>query len=154
MKYLIRVVKYFIYIVVILALILWILSLLKVVEGDIGKMFRNGYDSLWQLGLAFLAVAAIYPKFGYTRRGVVIPGAYSEIRPGIVEYMENRGYRLESEENENLSFRLVSPIGRLTRTWEDRITMTRDLPGFYLEGRTKDVVRIASGLEYKFREND
>lgn len=37
---------------------------------------------------------------------------------------------------------------------EDRITMTRTLGGFEVEGLTKDVVRIIGGLEYKFRRND
>ena len=65
--------------------------------------------------------------------------------------MAGRGYRVEKEEGENLSFRLKSPLQRFLKLFfEDRITFTRDRAGFYVEGRTKDVVRIVSGLEALF----
>ena len=37
---------------------------------------------------------------------------------------------------------------------KDRITMTREMGGFEVEGLTKEVVRIVGGLEYKFRAAD
>lgn len=151
MKYIVRVIKYYIYICVIMALILWVLSLLHVVEGNVASMFRDGYRSIGYIALMFLAVAAIYPKFGFSRRGAVIPGSYAEIRDGIMDYMNSKGYRLESERGEDLTFRLRSPLGRLTRMTEDRITLTRELPGYSVEGLTKDVVRIAYGLENEFK---
>ena len=40
---------------------------------------------------------------------------------------------------------------RLFRMLEDRVTFTRTATGFELEGPTKDLVRIVSALEYKFR---
>ena len=102
--------------------------------------------------LMFLVVAALYPRFGFCKRGAIVPGAYGDIRPGVVRYMAERGYELEKEEGENLSFRLKSPVQRaLKLLWEDRITFTRDRAGFYVEGRTKDVVRIVSGLEARMR---
>lgn len=151
MKYIARVIKYFIYITIIMAAILAVMVLLNVVEGDIPTMFRDGYNSLWKIALMFLAVAAVYPSFGFTKKGAVIPGEYSEIRGGVVDFMESHGYELESEEGENLTFRKRGVLSKMRRMFEDRITMTRDLPGFYVEGLTKDVVRIISGLEYKFR---
>jgi len=69
-------------------------------------------------------------------------------------YMEEKGYRLEKEDGENLTFRLKNPINRLSRMYEDRITFTRTVSGFQLEGLRKDVVRIVYGLEYKFRHNE
>ena len=152
MKYLVRVLKYYIYIVVIMSLILVLLSLLGLTGGSsIDEIFRNGYDSLWQIALMFLIVAAVYPKFGFNRRSVIIPGEYGEIRDGVVKYMEEKGYVLETEKEENLTFRAKSPLRRATRMFEDRVTFTRDLGGFLVEGITKDIVRIISGLEYKFR---
>ena len=68
--------------------------------------------------------------------------------------MEEKGYRLEKEDGENLTFRLKNPINRLSRMYEDRITFTRTVSGFQLEGLRKDVVRIVYGLEYKFRHNE
>lgn len=152
MKYIVRVIKYFIYVCVLMTLILWILSLLHIVEGNVETMFRDGYKSIGYIALMFLAVSSLYPRFGFTKRGTVIPGAYSEIRGGVINYMESKGYRLESEEDENLTFRLRSPLARLTRMLEDRITMSRELPGYTIEGPTKDVVRISYGLENAFKD--
>ena len=151
MKYIIRSLKYFIYISVIVTLILCVLVALKLVSPDIDVMFRNGWKSVGLIAIMFLAVSAIYPKFGYANRGVRILGEYSQIRDGIVSFMEDHGYELETEQGENMTFRLRNKFNRATRTWEDRITLTRDLAGFYMEGISKDVARLASGLEFKFR---
>ena len=151
MKYITRVLKYYVYIVIIMSLVLVVLSLLHLTSGDVSTMFRNGYDSLWQIALMFLAVAAVYPKFGFNRRSVIIPGEYSEIRDGVVKFMEERGYELETEQEENMTFRTKSVLRRITRMFEDRVTFTRDLGGFLVEGITKDIVRLISGLEYRFR---
>ena len=79
---------------------------------------------------------------------MVLPGSYAEVRPGIVHLMAERGYEVEKEDGENISFRLKSPWKRLTKLFfEDRISFERDRAGFYVEGRTKDVVLIASALE-------
>ena len=50
-----------------------------------------------------------------------------------------------------MTFRLQSPVMRLFRMLEDRITFTRCGTGFELEGPVKDLVRIASALESRFR---
>lgn len=154
MKYVIRAAKYFVYITLIVAIVLTILVMLGLVSPDIEKMFRNGYDSLWQIGLVFMAIAAFYPRFGFGSRGARVPGSYEEVRDRVVDFMEDRGYRLESEDSENMTFRLRSPIMRATRMFEDRVTMTRELPGFMLEGPTKDITRLVYGLETRFAASD
>ena len=58
---------------------------------------------------------------------------------------------MEDETGENLKFRLRSPVMRLFRMLEDRVTLTRTATGFELEGPVKDLVRIVSALEYRFR---
>ena len=65
--------------------------------------------------------------------------------------MENRGYRLESENGENMTFRNRSILNRITRMMEDRITFTRTLGGFELEGLRKDTIRVIYGLENALR---
>lgn len=147
MKYFIRSIKYFLYLSVILIIVLYALVALKLANGDIQSMFRNGYDSLWQIAGILAIFAAIYPKFGYSARKAIVPGAYSEIRDSVLSVMESRGYRLEKEEGENMTFRLRSPLYRITRVGEDRITLTRDVSGFEVEGLTKDVVRLIQALE-------
>ena len=151
MKYIVRALKYFVYISLIVTVIMLILVALKLVSPDVNVMFREGWGSILKIAVMFLTVSAIYPKFGYAKRGVRITGSYSEIRDGVVAFMEERGYELETEEGENMTFRLRNKFNRAARTWEDRITLTRELAGFYMEGISKDVARLASGLEFKFR---
>lgn len=153
MKYIVRALKYFLNICILLVLILWILSLLHFVDADVNSMFKNGWQSVLLIAGMFLLVAAIYPKFGYTNRATVIPGEYSQIRDGIISYMKEHGYELEKEEGENLSFRQQKFLSRASRSWEDRITMTRELPGYYIEGLSRDVTRIVYGLEARFNNH-
>jgi len=154
MKYLVRAVKYFFYFSILVALIITALVLIGFVEGGIDSIFRDGYSAIWQIAVLFALVAAIYPKLGFIEKQAEIRGEYSEIRDKVVEYMDMRGYSLESEEGENMTFRLRSKLNALTRMFEDRITMTRCLGGFGVEGLTKDVIRVISGLEYAFREEE
>ena len=67
--------------------------------------------------------------------------------------MENRGYKLESEKGENMTFRNRSILNRITRMMEDRITFTRTLGGFELEGLRKDTIRVIYGLENALRNS-
>ena len=151
MKYFIRAVKYFVYITIVITIILAILVALGFVSSDINIMFSHGWKSVGMILLMFACVSAFYPKFGYCKRYARINGEYKDIRDDVVSYMEGRGYRLESEQDENMTFRIKSAFTRVARVWEDRITLERDLGGFTLEGCAKDVARVASGLEYRFR---
>lgn len=154
MQYLIRAVKYFFYFLIILVLIMAVMVALGAVEADITTMFRNGTDSLWQIGAMLVVFGAVYPFFGFTKKDTYISGEYSEIRAGVQAYMESRGYVLESEEGENMTFRCAGPLNRTFRMFEDRITLTRSFNGFIMEGLRKDVVRLSMGLEYRFRHEE
>ena len=153
MKYIIRALKYFLTLAVILVVFIALLRLFHLVGGEgegLAGMFRNGTDSIWQIALILLVFSAIYPRFGYGTRTVIIPGAYSEIRDGVVETMRARGYEIEKEEGENISFRRTGTFARLSRAFEDRITFTRRMTGFDVEGFNRDLVRVISALEYRF----
>ncbi len=154
MKYLVRAIKYFFYFAIILAIILGILVLIGFVDPEPDKLFRNGTRSLWQIAALFAVVAAVYPKFGFISRSVPIPGEYADIRPKLLAFMENRGYALEVEDGENLTFRLRNRLNAVARMLEDRITLSRETGGYRVEGITKDVVRLIYGLESTFRNEE
>ena len=58
LKYIVRAIKYFFYFSIIMIVIMSILVLAHVVDGNIETMFRDGYNSLWEIGLMFAAVTA------------------------------------------------------------------------------------------------
>ena len=156
MKYLVRVVKYFIYLSVILSLFIIVLIALDMVGTSLDDIFKNGAKSLWQVAGIIAVFAAAYPAMGFVRRGAIIPGSYRDTRDGVIAVMHDRGYVLESENaevpgQECLTFRKRSPLLRLTRMFEDRITMVKDISGYRLEGPSKDLARIIGALEFRFR---
>ena len=146
MRYLIRSVKYFVQLMVILSLIIAILIVAKVVDADISRIFVNGYDSLWQIALLMAVFAAIYPRFGYARRQAIVPGSDEETAPLLERVMSAHGYEKENRTDGVLAYRKRSAGDRLLRLLEDRITVTRFVSGYELEGSNKDVVRLINAL--------
>jgi len=51
-----------------------------------------------------------------------------------------------------MTFRSKSLANRIFRMGEDRITITKSLGGFEVEGLSRDIVRIVFALEYKLRD--
>lgn len=147
MKYIVRAVKYFFYFCFLLALILTVLVLIRAVPADLEQIFVNGYDSYWQIALMFAAVSAFYPMFGFMKKDILVPGEPAEHRAAILEYMEGRGYMLEKEDGGVMTFRLRSTFGRIAKMYEDRITLSRYVSGYTVEGLRRDVVRIGNGLD-------
>lgn len=146
MRYLIRSIKYFVQLMVILALIIAVLILAKVVDADISKVFVNGYDSLWQIALMMAVFAAIYPRFGYVKRQALVPGDDAEAEAVLRRVMEAHGYEREQRKDGVLCYRKRAAGDRLTRLWEDRITVSRIITGYELEGIGRDVLRLVNAL--------
>lgn len=147
MKYAIRAIKYFIYFSVLLVIILFVLVQIKMVPADIQEIFRNGYDSIWQIALMFAALSAVYPMFGYAKKTASATGSIQERKAEISKYMEDRGYTLASEEEGVLKFQRRNIIQRIFRMLEDTVTISQELGGFEFEGLRRDIVILALGLE-------
>ncbi|MCI1639937.1 MAG: hypothetical protein LKI42_01525 [Bacteroidales bacterium] len=154
MKYFIRAVKYFFYFFILLAIIMAILVLIKAVPGNINEMFNKGYKSVWEIAIFFAVISAVYPIFSYVKKKAYAPGEFDTIHQKTIDYMSGRGYKLETEEGEDMTFRLKPFFYRLTRMFEDRLTFKKIDDGFEIEGPNKDTVRIIRGLEYALRSND
>ena len=155
MKYVIRSVKYFFWFAAIFTLIVSALVLTGMAEGDIDSLFRGGRDALWKIAMFFAIVSAVSPKLGFMTREVPVQQTWSEIGQDIKEFMKDRRYDLESEGrnesgNEVVTFRFRGMSGRLSKMYEDRITMTFEDGRILMEGLRKDVLRLATGLEHRF----
>ncbi|MBO5978946.1 MAG: hypothetical protein J6Q12_00730 [Bacteroidales bacterium] len=148
MKYLIRSVKYFFYFAFLTTAIVFVLIFIGAVNGDINDIFEGGYNALWKMGLFFAVVAAAYPKLGFVIRDVAVDRDWSEVTGIAKDYFKNRRYQLESENTDTLTFIRRSTAERLSRMYEDRITLSKTDTGFRMEGLRKDVLLAASGLEH------
>ncbi len=153
MRYFIRAVKYFIYFTVLFIVIMAILVLTGAAEGDISTMFRGGYSALWKIAVIFAVISAIYPSVGFIRKEVLISGSWQENKDIIRDFMSGRGYVPESEDTGTMSFRKTG-MSRFSRMFEDRIVLTAKPGGLDMEGMRKDVLRLAMGLESRFRREE
>lgn len=153
MKYLIRSIKYYIYLVLVLVVVVTILYLLKFIQGNIEDFFVNGYNSLWQMALIITVFAGVYPRFGYGKRVVHVSGPHEKSLPKVEEYMNAKGYIKHSDDGEVIKFRKASFLARLASTFEDTVTFGRTAAGYEIEGRTKEIVRIDTGLTKLFEES-
>lgn len=153
MRYFIRSVKYFIYIMIILALVILVLMFANLVEKDFSKVFVNGYNSLWQIALVLAAFSALYPNFGYTKRTAHLYANPAEAHPIIKKVMDNRSYKLEKQDGDTLYFIKRYPFDRAMKLWEDRISVHPCAGGWELEGLTREVVRLVSAMEAQINED-
>lgn len=149
MKYLVRSIKYFFYFALLTTLIITALVLTGLADGNIDTMFRGGTSAIWKIAVFFVAVAAVYPKVGFISRTVNTGKEWKDVRDEVVSFLDERNFVLESEDAHTVTFRHRRPLDRLTRMYEDRLTITIAPEGFEMEGLRKDVFRLATGLEYR-----
>ena len=154
MTYLRRAIKYFIWFSIFLCITLAVMAFLGVVDPDPGEMFREGTKSIWQICVLFAVLAVVYPLSGFAKREAIIPGELQDIRDRIISLMREKDYELETEDGEKMTFRLQSGFRRAMKLYEDRITMIHEPGGFIIEGLRKDLVRIISFLEFKFKDKN
>ena len=150
MKYTIRAIKYFFRFAFLATAIILALVFIGIVEADINAIFEHGYDDLWKIALFFGAVAAVYPNVAFINRQVTVDGESNTVKEDIKRFLEDRHYDLESEDAEGMTFRIHGLAGKLSKMYEDRITIRWNSDGFTMEGLRKDILRLATGLETSF----
>lgn len=150
MKYTIRAIKYFFRFAFLATAIILALVFIGIVEADINAIFEHGYDDLWKIAVFFGVVAAVYPNLAFINRQVAIDGERNTVKEDIKRFMLERHYDLESEDAEGMTFRIHGLAGKLSKMYEDRITIRWNADGFMMEGLRKDILRLATGLETSF----
>lgn len=150
MKYTVRAIKYFFYFAILTSLIITALVLIGAVENDINAIFEGGVQALWKIAIFYAVIAVLYPKVGFITRKVDVNRDWSEIRDEAITFFQDRRYELESETSDKITFRIKGMHGRMSKMFEDRITVTRVFDGYEFEGLRKDVLRLAAGFETRF----
>ena len=85
---------------------------------------------------------------GYSTRTAHIYGEPADVKARLDHVMDLHGYRLSKDlGEEGLCYVRRSGLSRALKMWEDTLTCRITAPGVEIEGPTKDLVRIVSGLE-------
>lgn len=137
-----RALGYFCYISILVILVFTVLIIAGVLSSDINSLFQQGWLSVLEILLCFALISLIYPKFGYTSRLLALPGDPAENEPKIIEFMNDRGYKLVTRDGGILVFESRSFLTKLLRYFCEQITFTPTLGGYELEGQTKEVTRL------------
>ena len=154
MKYLIRSLKYFLQLTILLVIFMTAIYFITAKGASLESMLKDGYNSLWKMAGIVAIFAAVYPRFGYGKRRIRAKGPAEEIIPKIEAHMNARGYELVSRDAEdNLVFRQATFFGRLFKMF-DKVYFTRALSGYEMEGRLKDVVRLDTAFYTIFEETE
>ena len=146
MKYIIRAIKYFFYFAFFATAIILALVFIGLVEGNINAIFENGTDDLWKIIVFFAAVASVYPNLAFITRQMPAEEDRVAAKERIKAHMLERRYVLESDTAEGMTFRFHGLAGKLSKMFEDRITIRWNEEGYTMEGLRKDVLRLAAGL--------
>ncbi len=151
MKYLIRSIKYLVFIVIMFTLtitIFFYLSPNKQEDLTILDMFQHNSN---QLVIFFVAFSAIYPLIGYGKKQIFVSN-FVQNKEAIIEIFTNANFVIDKQTDTLLVFKLKNPLMRLLRTFEDRVTIDFSENPVLIEGLRKDVFRFSRGIEYACRE--
>ena len=155
MQYLRRALKSFIYYSLIVVLVIGLLVLFKLVpSGNVESLFRNGWTSVLQMAGVLAIFSALYPKIGFAKRQILSEREYESVKPLIINIMQRRGYELESDKGELLTFRIRSKFKALIDMLEDRVTLLKNGQGFEIEGLAKNVTLLRSVIEERLRQDE
>lgn len=143
MKYFIRSCKYVVYFALLFCVmvgLIWLLSPEKTQGLPVTALFKEG--SLKSILIMFACISAIYPSLSFKKRTVPFEEDRDAFRTRLIEVLDNFGMEIESEEGDTISFRMKSRPMRVSRMWEDRITVRFQEGCIVMDGYRRDVDRV------------
>lgn len=148
MRYFVRAVKYFIKLMILLAVIFALMVWSGTSEFSADGFFNEFFSSL--RGRIFSVVVilwcAVYPKVEYITRHVSDVEVQRD-RPGIISAFEAAGMRLESRSDTELVFRSASLLKRMLYMGEDTVRVTASGDGIDLDGSRRQI----ADTEYRIK---
>lgn len=149
MKYVIRSVKYLLFLCVLDVALVWLMSFDGALRSvDLVTLLSQQLSSEsgpWLI-VSFVALAAFYPRFGFMHRRVTgCRFAKDELR--IMNAMQTYGFKLVERRDGDMCFRKEGLLGRLMLMFEDEIVVREVEQGVELSGLRRTVARVAYQLE-------
>ncbi|MBO4572105.1 MAG: hypothetical protein J5699_09290 [Bacteroidales bacterium] len=155
MQYLRRAFKFLIEFLIVFFVItglIWFLTIRKGGEVPYAQIFEEG--AIPKLAIFFVAVAAIYPALSFISRKIQLRGPFADYRSIVVEVFRSLGYIIEEETDKFIAFRMERSADRLSRFFEDRITVYKSDSPMILKGYRRDLDRIVRNINYKIAERE
>ena len=147
MKYVVRSLKYLVLLCVLYVALTYLMTFVEPTDATVWQQLLkhlNTRNGLYMV-IAFVLLAALYPKFGYMRshiEGCDIKGD----RVRIDNAMRIFGFRVEQEGDDCVVYRAEGVVHRLSLMFEDRIEVRAVEGGVELKGLRRSVARVALQL--------
>lgn len=145
-RYLLRSLKYFLTLCVLLVALIWIkikYESLPVTFLGMLEIYFSQWNG-WAMAATIVLLSATYPLFGFVRR--VVSADITADRQQIEAAMATVGLELCSATDRALTFRATG-LQRLTLLFEDEVTVTLCSEGVVISGHRRTVVRAVIRLE-------
>ncbi|MDR0693839.1 MAG: hypothetical protein LBF81_00870 [Prevotellaceae bacterium] len=156
-RYFIRALKSIVYFFTVLFLIL---ALLYFITPEQERQVQSFMEFLQRSSLLkmvmFLGVfGLIYPFVGYITQKTSRSRPFSEgDKEAVIKIFANARFVPAKDDGSVLTFRIINPVARVTRIFEDAITVDYAANPLVVEGLRRDVTRLAKAVERYLRETD
>ena len=140
--YITRALKYFLKLIIVIALVLGVLAALGRLSIS-GNMMLETLFLSWRgavLAGAVLIFSVIYPKISFTTVGV--RGNLEASREDVVNAFATYGYSLDREDADGMVFRANSKLRRLLWQFDDAVKVSQNDRYIQIEGTKKIVPRV------------
>lgn len=136
-NYLLHSLKYFIKLVVLMALIYLLMYFTNTLSLSIEALLgQQGFILL----VAITVLSLVYPSLGFVKRNIVADIVVD--KEDIIKAFMVSGYTLDKEENGVMTFHLSSMFKRALSLFDDKITLYQEGNQIVLEGARKGVVQV------------
>ncbi|MEE1169016.1 MAG: hypothetical protein UHS52_08335 [Alistipes sp.] len=147
MKYVVRSLKYLVLLCVLYVALTYLMTFVEPTDATVWQQLLkhlNTRNGLYMV-IAFVLLAALYPKFGYMR-SMIQDCDIKEDRVRIDNAMRIFGFRVEQEGGDCVVYRAEGIVHRLSLMFEDRIEVRAVEGGVELKGLRRSVARVALQL--------
>ena len=147
MKYVVRSLKYLVLLCVLYVALTYLMTFVEPTDATVWQQLLkhlNTRNGLYMV-IAFVLLAALYPKFGYMR-SLIQECDIKEDRVRIDNAMRIFGFRVEQEGDDCVVYRAEVIVHRLSLMFEDRIEVRAVEGGVELKGLRRSVARVALQL--------
>lgn len=147
MKYVVRSLKYLVLLCVLYVVLTYLMTFVEPTDATVWQQLLkhlNTRNGLYMV-IAFVLLAALYPKFGYMR-SLIQECDIKEDRVRIDNAMRIFGFRVEQEGGDCVVYRAEGIVHRLSLMFEDRIEVRAVEGGVELKGLRRSVARVALQL--------